>query len=259
MQRDGHYLSPDENFRSVVVAGSITKASHRIGLSQPSISQQLARLETTLNTQLILRNRSGLVSMTPAGEYWYKISGEMLERMEVVMAEHDQSFRASNVVLRLGAVADKIHPVLRHYVEIDPSVPTRAASDDWYRTHFPHARASFRAPTFAASAEFAAGGLATCHLLVSLLPNLSRTSLANLKLFGNDGMKRTVILAMRQHLLSHGAYARIFHRITEFCQTEYAPEMGQENLRSLAEMQEAAPGWQGDVLLPRSLRPRTRA
>lgn len=115
-----------------------------------------------------------------------------------------------------GAVADKIHPVLRHYVEIDPSVPTRAASDDWYRTHFPHARASFRAPTFAASAEFAAGGLATCHLLVSLLPNLSRISLANLKLFGIDGMKRTVILAMRRHLLTHGAYARIFHRITEF-------------------------------------------
>lgn len=34
-----------EIFRWVVVAGSITKASHRIGLSQPSISQQLAKLE----------------------------------------------------------------------------------------------------------------------------------------------------------------------------------------------------------------------
>ena len=32
-------------FQAVVVAGSITKASRRVGLSQPSISQQLAKLE----------------------------------------------------------------------------------------------------------------------------------------------------------------------------------------------------------------------
>lgn len=49
-----------EIFRWVVVAGSITKASHRIGLSQPSISQQLAKLEEMLNVQLINRNRTGV-------------------------------------------------------------------------------------------------------------------------------------------------------------------------------------------------------
>ena len=34
-----------EIFEAVIVAGSITKASRRIGLSQPSISQQLDKLE----------------------------------------------------------------------------------------------------------------------------------------------------------------------------------------------------------------------
>jgi molybdate transport repressor ModE-like protein len=49
-------------FRAVVIAGSITKASRRVGLSQPSISQQLAKLEERLGTQLINRNRTGTVS-----------------------------------------------------------------------------------------------------------------------------------------------------------------------------------------------------
>ena len=56
-----------EIFRAVVVSGSITKASHRIGLSQPSISQQLAKLEDSLGVQLVNRNRTGSVSLTPAG------------------------------------------------------------------------------------------------------------------------------------------------------------------------------------------------
>ena len=57
-------------FRAVVVSGSITKASRRLVLSQPSISQQLAKLEERLGAQLILRNRTGTVSLTPAGAYW---------------------------------------------------------------------------------------------------------------------------------------------------------------------------------------------
>lgn len=50
-----------EIFRAVVVAGSITKASARIGLSQPSISQQLAKLEESLGVQLINRDRKSVV------------------------------------------------------------------------------------------------------------------------------------------------------------------------------------------------------
>ena len=97
-----------EIFRWVVVAGSITKASHRIGLSQPSISQQLAKLEEMLNVQLINRNRTGQVSMTPAGEFWFKSSEDILGRMSGAMNEHEKRFRHSSVVLRLGAT-----PVLR--------------------------------------------------------------------------------------------------------------------------------------------------
>lgn len=95
-------------FRAVVVAGSITKASRRLVLSQPSISQQLAKLEEKLGTQLIQRNRTGVISLTPAGEYWYSIGDEMLRRLDSVAAEYKTRFIDNSVTLRMG-----ITPTLR--------------------------------------------------------------------------------------------------------------------------------------------------
>lgn len=91
-----------EIFNAVVVAGSITKASRRIDLSQPSISQQLAKFEERLGSQLIVRNRGGAVVLTPAGEYWFGVSTEMLGRLKTVFTEHDQRFVANSLTLRLG-------------------------------------------------------------------------------------------------------------------------------------------------------------
>lgn len=318
-----------ELFRAVVVAGSITKASHRIGLSQPSISQQLAKLEESLGVQLINRNRTGAVSLTPAGEFWYRGSMELMDRMQVLLQEHDQNFRSSNLVLKLGVTpalrgrfmsaaariardeasfvrfemvydlnssllveqlrmhkinlavvaeqalvdeassfataslftdrmlwavpasisdeelahalapgveARSLHPLLRDYIEIDQAVPTRQASNEWFHANLPHAVPTFRAPTFAASVEFTADGLGTCHIPRSLLPNLSAAVLQNVKLFDIPGMDRRAVLAMRKHLLSHPAYARIFQRLVDFCREDYGPEMDSQIVRSLSDL-----------------------
>ena len=318
-----------EIFRWVVVAGSITKASHRIGLSQPSISQQLAKLEETLDAQLIVRNRTGSVSMTPAGEYWFKASEDILGRMAVAKNDHEKRFRRASVVLRLGAtpvlrghftaavariaqsapgfakfelvydlnsrnlveqlrmhqinfaiVAEsaihndqssfatsrlfedkiawavpsslseaeirtaldpqsdtaKIHPILGHYIEIDPEVPTRAASDDWYRCYLPHATPSFAAPTFQASVDLVSGGLGTCHVPLSLLPNLSEAVLKSIRLYKITGMNKYAVLAMRKHLLTHPAYAHIFNRLTDFCRNEYLAAMHEEQIASFDDL-----------------------
>lgn len=95
-------------FRAVVVAGSITKASRRLSLSQPSISQQLAKLEDKVGAQLIQRNRTGLISLTPAGEYWYKVSDETLRRLDSANAEYRAHYVDNSVTLRMG-----ITPTLR--------------------------------------------------------------------------------------------------------------------------------------------------
>jgi DNA-binding transcriptional LysR family regulator len=312
-----------EIFRWVVVAGSITKASHRIGLSQPSISQQLAKLEETLDVQLIIRNRTGLVSMTPAGEYWFKASEDILGRMAIAMSEHEKRYKHSTVILRLGATPvlrgrftaqaariaqsapgfvkfeliydlnsgalveqlrmhqinfaivaeqailsdqssfattrlfdDKIawavpaevsdteilaalnpagdfgkqNPIMANYVEIDAVVPTRPHSDDWFRHFLPQAMATFSAPTFAASIELVAGGLGTCHVPLSLLPNLSQATLNRVKLFRIKGMERSVVLAMRKHLLTHAAYSYIFNELAAYCRTEYLSAMHEDQI-----------------------------
>lgn len=104
----GISLKQLEIFQAVVVAGSITKASRRIGLSQPSISQQMAKLEGLLGAQLIVRNRTGLVNLTPAGEYWFKGSTDLLTRVDNMMLEHRQRFADTTVTLRIG-----VTPTLR--------------------------------------------------------------------------------------------------------------------------------------------------
>jgi DNA-binding transcriptional LysR family regulator len=318
-----------EIFRAVVVAGSITKASHRIGLSQPSISQLLAKVEESLGVQLINRNRTGIVSLTPAGEFWYRNSIEIIDRMEALMQEHAQSFRNSNLVLKFGATPvlrgrflsgaariardhsnfsrfevvyelnssmlverlrmhhinfavvaeealidetssfaitylftdraiwavpasvpdedirnaldpafdpDKINPILRHYVEIDPAVPTFKQSNEWFFNNLPHAIPTFRAPTFAASIEFAADDLATCHVLRSLVPNLSQTVLNKVKLFEIGGQELSVVLAMRKHLLSHPTFARYYQMLVDFCRVDYSPIMEVQVTRKLTDL-----------------------
>jgi molybdate transport repressor ModE-like protein len=95
-------------FRAVVIAGSITKASRRVGLSQPSISQQLAKMEERLGTQLINRNRTGTVSLTPSGEYWFKFSDELLRKFDQAIDEHEKRYVDNRIFLRMG-----VTPTLR--------------------------------------------------------------------------------------------------------------------------------------------------
>lgn len=307
-----------EIFWAVVISGTITRASQRVGLSQPSISQHLAKLEEQLGTQLIERNRSGAVALTPSGEFWFKHAEKMIWQMQETLKEHDQRFRHGSVVLRLGitpamrgpfitaaakvamrendfakfeviydlnsgalfehlrmhkvnvailaseilgpesgnfalgdlytddvalavpaSVTDddlryalspgaeplKVRPELLRYVEINAAVPTRGPSDEWYRMNLPAARPSFGAPSFVVAANFVAEGLATAHLPISTCSHLPQNLRENMRLYTIPGMSRHVVIAMRKHLLTHGAYARIFRGIVEFCQTEFTDAM----------------------------------
>ncbi|MGZ9809322.1 LysR family transcriptional regulator [Pseudoroseicyclus sp. H15] len=315
-----------EIFYAVVVAGTITRASRRIGLSQPSISQQLAKLEETLGARLIERNRTGTVALTPAGEFWFRHAEEMLREMQSVLREHEQRFRNGSVVLRMGitpamrgtfvmaaakiamresdfakfevvydlnsmalfeqlrmhkvnvavlasevlgaeassfavdqlyeekmalavpasvsedemryafspgADAERIRPELLRYVEIDAAVPTRSPSDEWYRANMPMARSSFGAPSFTVASSFVAEGLATTHVPLSTASHLPAAMRDKMRFYVLPGMSRKVVIAMRKHLLTHGAYARIFRGIVDFCQTELTRTMSELDIQPI--------------------------
>lgn len=310
-------------FRAVVVAGSITKASRRLLLSQPSISQQLAKLEEKLGAQLIQRNRTGVISLTPAGEYWYNIGDEMLRRLDSVSAEYKARFIDNSVTLRMGitptlrgrfiakaariafeepgfvkfetryalnsselveqlnlhqlncalingdaiaderasyAVAevfsddvalvvpksvtedeikaamnqqDEVAGPLGRYVEVDVNVPLRSKTEHWYRDNLPAARPMFTSMTYPGAVDIAAEGLATTHCPLSLVPNLSQAKLEQLTFYRLPKMARPVVLVMPKHLLTLAPYARIFHRLEEFCREEYSREMSADQVKDL--------------------------
>lgn len=54
-------------FFAVVECGSFTAAARKLGITQPSVSQNIAELEKEMGTQFFVRSRSE-VSLTPEGE-----------------------------------------------------------------------------------------------------------------------------------------------------------------------------------------------
>ncbi len=62
-----------ETFLTVVRERSFSKASAKLGISQPAVTQQIKFLETYLDTKIIERKKNG-IRLTPAGEELYKIA-----------------------------------------------------------------------------------------------------------------------------------------------------------------------------------------
>lgn len=88
---------------AVVAAGSIGRATRLTGLSQPTISQQLAKMERALGAQLVVRSRESELELTPAGDFWYRAALETLERLDAYEAVHAQRFSGDRLAIRFGA------------------------------------------------------------------------------------------------------------------------------------------------------------
>lgn len=91
-----------EVFHAIVVAGSISAAKRVLELSQPTISQQLAKMEETLGTQLIHRGRGETLRLTAAGEYWYKAAQRILTEIDRAEIQHKLLFDEKRLTLHFG-------------------------------------------------------------------------------------------------------------------------------------------------------------
>ena len=92
------FVKNPEYFLTIVKERSISKAAERLYLSQPYLSQYLAKLENTLGVVLLDRSHSPL-SLTPAGEVFHAY----LER---------QGYLDRQLVSDLQDLKDKKRPVL---------------------------------------------------------------------------------------------------------------------------------------------------
>ncbi|MGC5698663.1 LysR family transcriptional regulator [Pseudomonas sp. NFXW11] len=115
-------------FVSVVECGGFSAAQGELGLSQSSISQQMARLETRLGYRLCSRGKAGF-KLTPKGEQLLSATRPLFESIEVF--RHQSNGVAGRLIgeVRVGlsealdpSVLQKVATAIRHFRQRDESV-----------------------------------------------------------------------------------------------------------------------------------------
>src|SRR4051812_6637955 len=66
-------------FLEVAHAGSLSHAAQRLGITQPTLSQSIKRLEDALSVQIFNRHKAG-VTLTPAGRHLQNHARILLEQ-----------------------------------------------------------------------------------------------------------------------------------------------------------------------------------
>jgi DNA-binding transcriptional LysR family regulator len=88
-------------------AGSVTKAAAVLGVSQPSLTAQLQRVERELGGQIFIRDWRG-VTPTPLGQYLLTRARGMLLAMEELQRNARQYVSPERPVIRLGGIAGAV-------------------------------------------------------------------------------------------------------------------------------------------------------
>ena len=95
-------LSQLAYFVAVAEEGSFTRAAERVGVAQPSLSQQVKALETDLGALLLHRAR-GKVGLTASGETLLPVARRMLADAETARREIRELAALGRGRVRLGA------------------------------------------------------------------------------------------------------------------------------------------------------------
>ena len=109
------YMDVLKTFCDLVETGSFSKAADANYVSQSAVSQQLAKLEHDLGTQLISRG-GGLVAPTDAGQTFYNGAKEILHRHEQLLGEVRSAADSIRGVLRVGTIYSVGFYLLDSYV-----------------------------------------------------------------------------------------------------------------------------------------------
>lgn len=88
-------------------AGSISKAATTLGVSQPSLTAQLQRVERELGIQVFLRDRVG-VTPTPVGQILLARARGVLRAVEELRRDTDRHALSGRPAIRLGGIAGAV-------------------------------------------------------------------------------------------------------------------------------------------------------
>jgi LysR family transcriptional regulator, cell division regulator len=96
-------------FTEIASTLNITRASERLGVTQPSLSQALARIETQLGVEVFVRHKRG-VTLTPAGQQLLIGSRSLLQEWEKIRTRAQSSMHD-----RVGSFTIGCHPAVARY------------------------------------------------------------------------------------------------------------------------------------------------
>jgi DNA-binding transcriptional LysR family regulator len=118
-------------FTYVAREKSFSRAARSLGVTQSSVTQHIAKLETQMGTQLFIRHRRGL-ELTRAARELFEVS-DRLATMEQLVTEKVCDYSAlTNGHIRLIANAPRpAMPIIARYGELYPKVQIDFTLFDW--------------------------------------------------------------------------------------------------------------------------------
>ena len=120
-------------FHSVAEAGSFTKATINLNLSQSAISRQIQSLEQELKVQLFERHARGL-ALTENGEYLFKTAHEVISKLkDVETTLGDKNNKPSGKLTVTTVVSfgtTWLTPRIQEFMQLNPEVEIELIFDD---------------------------------------------------------------------------------------------------------------------------------
>jgi DNA-binding transcriptional LysR family regulator len=127
-----------KTFCDLVDTGSFSRAAEANFVSQSAVSQQLAKLERELSTQLISRG-GGVVAPTEGGKAFYEGAKTILRQYEQMLGEVKSAADAVRGVLRVGTIYSVgfylLDPYVRKFLLAHPEVDLHVEYTSWNRIY----------------------------------------------------------------------------------------------------------------------------
>ena len=120
-------------FHAVAEAGSFTKATVNLNLSQSAISRQIQSLEQDLKTLLFERHARGLV-LTENGEYLFKTAHEVISKLKEVestLGDYKDKPRGKLTVTTVVSFGTTwLTPRIQEFMQLYPEMEIELIFDD---------------------------------------------------------------------------------------------------------------------------------
>ena len=120
-----------EAFAYVVREGSFSAAAIRLGVTQSTVTQHIAKLEKSVGTLLLVRGRDG-VELTSAGQEFYDLADRMVA-LDAEVSERLEGFNAMQQG-RLKVIGNAPQPALKiiaRFRQIFPDINVDFGLHDW--------------------------------------------------------------------------------------------------------------------------------